>query len=118
MSGSSSTTSNTGLLFTNASYEGLLEAGFAVAPAQLGRGAAKAHAAFLDDGDGGAQLLHVGEDMRGEEQGPALGREPAEHRFHRDPGGGVKAAHRLVEHVQVALQQERRGEAELLRHAL
>ena len=60
-----------------------------------------------------AQLLDVGEHMRGEEQRAALGAQAAQHRFHRDARRGVKAAHRLVEHVEIAptAGSRRRGRA-------
>src|SRR5205085_2069305 len=55
--------------------------------------------------------------MRSEEQRPPLPAQAAEHRFHRYARYRVKAAHRLVEHVEVPLEAEARRETELLRHA-
>src|SRR5256885_3969444 len=55
--------------------------------------------------------------MRSEEWRPPLPAQAAEHRFHRHARHRVKAAHRLIEHVKVALEAEARRETELLRHA-
>src|SRR5215510_15142351 len=108
MSGSSSTMSSTGLpvapggsepgapfavslftpfftpffnsFFTYTPHEGLLEARLAVLCAQTLGGAVPAHASALQHGDGRAQLLDIGQHVRGEEERPALGGEPAQHR--------------------------------------
>jgi hypothetical protein len=106
------------VLVTDAFHESALQAGFAVARAQLARLAVEAQPRAVQHRDRRAQLFDVGEHVRGEEERPTLAGQPPEHRFHRDARGRVKPAHRLVEHVQFGLGEEARGEAELLRHDL
>src|SRR5258706_13669322 len=126
MSGSSSTISRPGFAlalgavcgwFTHAPHEGGFQARLAVARAELGGRAAKAHAAALEHRDRRAELLDVGEHVRGEEQRAALGVQTPQHALDRDARRRVEAAHRLVEHIEAALGAEAGGEAELLRHA-
>src|SRR5688500_19044742 len=76
MSGSSSTTSSAGfslgdacgLVIADAFEEGALEVALGVALAQRAGAAAKAHAPALEHADRRAQLLHVGEHVRGEKE--------------------------------------------------
>src|SRR5207247_3315266 len=125
ISASSSTTSSPGLasgagcglLVTDASHEGALQVGLAVARAQGLRRAAEAQPRALEHRDRGAQFVDVGEHVRSEEQGAALRAQALQHRFHRHPCGRVKAAHRLIEHVELALERKTAGQPELLRHA-
>src|SRR5438552_8974295 len=126
ISASSSTTSNPGLasgagcglLVTDASHEGALQVGLAVARTQGLRRAAEAQPRALEHRDRGAEFVHVGEHVRSEEQGATLRAQALQYRFHRHPRGGVKAAHRLIEHVELTLERKTAGESELLRHTL
>src|SRR4051812_21078928 len=104
--------------FTYAPHERLFQARFAILRAQVAGRAVPMHSALLQYRNRGAQLLHVGEYVGGEEKRAPLAREPAQHGFHRDAGRRVKAAHGLVEHVEIAREEKRRSEPELLRHAL
>ena len=65
-----------------------------------------------------AQVLVIARDRGAEEDGPAarpIGRELP---LHQAPRRGIEAAHRLVEHQERQVGQQRREQAELLRHAL
>jgi hypothetical protein len=59
----------------HAPHEGLLQARFAVLRAQPRGRPVPAHAAFFQHRDRRAQLLDIGEDVRGEKERPALGGE-------------------------------------------
>src|SRR5919108_5908173 len=112
MSGSSSTRSSAAracarcsgaeraLVIAEASHEGALEARLAVALAKRARAAAKAQSRALEHRNRRAQLVHVSEHVRCEEQGAALPAQAPEHGFHRHPRSRVKPAHRLVEHLE------------------
>src|SRR2546425_7358486 len=105
ISGSSSTTSSPGFesgagcgfVVTDAPHERPLQVSLRVARAKRRRRAAEADRSPVQHRDGRAELFYVGENVRSEEQRPAFSAQSAQNRFHRDPGGGVKAAHRLVE---------------------
>src|SRR2546425_3553894 len=126
ISGSSSTTSSPGFasgagcgfVVTDAPHERPLQVSLRVTRAKRRRRAAEADRSLVQHRDGRAELFYVGENVRSKEQRPAFSAQSAQNRFHRDPGGGVKAAHRLVEDKEVALDQEAGGKAELLRHPL
>src|SRR5260221_4030040 len=122
MSASSSTTRSPGRagvsgLVTDAFHEGALEAVLAVTRAKRLRRAAKPQPRALEHRDRRAQLVDLSQYMGSEEQRAALRAQALQHRFHRYPRRRVKAAHRLVEHVELALQHETARPAELLRHA-
>src|SRR5688572_24240836 len=125
ISGSSSTTRRAGFglgdacgfVISDASQEGTLQISLGVALAKRARAAAEAHAPALQHADGGAEFLDVGEDMRGEEKRAALGGKASQHGLNRHARRRIEAAHRLVQHIQVAWHGEAPGEAELLRGA-
>src|SRR2546425_10388215 len=110
ISGSSSTTSSPGFesgagcgfVVTDAPHERPLQVSLRVARAKRRRRAAEADRSPVQHRDGRAELFYVGENVRSEEQRPAFSAQSAQNRFHRDPGGRVKAAHRLVEDKKVA----------------
>src|SRR5712691_9764078 len=103
---------------TDAPHERPLQLSLRVTRAKRRRRAAEADRSPVQHRDGRTELFYVGENVRSKEQRPAFSAQSAQNRFHRDPGRGVKAAHRLVEDKQVALHQEAGGKAELLRHPL
>src|SRR5947207_15399348 len=107
-----------GLVVTDAFHESALETLFSVARAERLRRAAKAQARLVEHRDRGAELVDVGQDMRGKEQSAALRAQALQHRFHRHPRGRVKAAHRFVQYIHLAFERKPAGKAELLRHAL
>src|SRR4051812_13543483 len=114
MSASSSTTrsrgrgsgTDCGLVVTDAFHESPLETLFSVARAERLRRPAKAQAPVVEHRYRGAELLNVGQDMRGKEQGAALRAQALQQRFHRYPRGRVKAAHRFVQHIHFAFERK------------
>src|SRR3954469_1941378 len=119
MSGSSSTTSSAGLrsvelcaaamaasvpglvhaliraFIVDATHECLLQTGFVVALAQSSRRAAIAQTAIIQHRHRRAELVHVGEHMRREEERAALFMQPAHQRLDRYARRGIQAAHGL-----------------------
>src|SRR5438477_7178861 len=122
MSGSSSTINRLGRGFSGMGFdafqEGALQRRFPVALAQSARRARVGHRSLVENRDAVADLLDVGERMRGEKQGSPLGLEVQE----QVPGAvaclGVQAAHGLVENVQIALRKKAGGKPQFLGHAL
>src|SRR5204862_222144 len=64
------------------------------------------------------ECVHVRADVRRGENRPAVAMQALERRLHGDPARGIEPAHRLVQDVQVAREEQVRGKAELLRHSL
>src|SRR5204863_307561 len=122
MSGSSSTINRLGWRSSGMGFdafqEGALQRRFPVALAQPAGRAHVGHRSLVENRDAVADLLDVGERMRGEKQGSPLGLEVQE----QVPGAiaclGVQAAHRLVENVQIALRKKAGGKPQFLGHAL
>src|SRR5258706_13674261 len=114
MSASSSTTrsrgrasgADWGLVVTDASHEGAFETLLPVTRAERLRRAAKAKLCVVEHRDRGAKLVDIGQDMRSEEQGAALRAQALQHRFHRHPRARVKAAHRFVQYIHVAVERK------------
>ena len=65
-----------------------------------------------------AQLLDIGQRVRGEKDGAALGAQRAQLALQQRARLRVEAAGRLIEHIEVLAREKAGGEAELLRHAL
>src|SRR5436309_4495390 len=107
MSGSSSTIKRLGWessgMGFDAFQEGALERRFPVALAQSAGRARVGHRTPVQNGDAVANLLDVGQRMRSEEQRSPLGLETQDQVLGAVARLGVQAAHRFVEHVQIAL---------------
>ena len=73
---------------------------------------------FRQDHDPRAQLLDHVEAVRAEENHPAVGGEQREQRAEQQAGVDVEAGERLVEHEQIRIVHQRRGEQHALPHAL
>ena len=73
--------------------------------------------AAVDDGDGVAGALHLVEEVRGQDDGAALGDEREDHVAHLEHAAGVEAVHRLVEDQQLRVAEQAGGDAEPLAHA-
>src|SRR5882672_10348814 len=120
--GSSKKISRLGLAFSGMGFdafqEGAFQRRFLVLQKQVPRRPGVGEPAAVQDGDLIADLFDVGERVRRQQYGPALGFHPEQQRLGASARLGIEAAHRLVENVQVALREETRGEAELLGHAL
>ena len=108
----------TSLFFADALQVRTLEIGLAVARAERPGCVVKAHRAAIEHDERGGELAHIRQDVGGEKDGAAFALQARERLLHGDPAGGVEAAHRLVENVEVALEEQVRGEPELLRHSL
>src|SRR6266446_2880658 len=106
MSGSSSTISRLGFVFSamglDASQESALERGFAVALAQSERRANVGERPRMQNDHPVAHFLDVGERMRDEEHGPAIRLDLQKQVLCADARYRVQAAHRFVENVQIA----------------
>src|SRR6185295_2501746 len=98
MSGSSSTTRRLGRGFSGMGFdafqEGALERRLAVALAQSARRAGVGHLSPVQNGDAVANLLGVGERMRGEQHSSPLRLELQEQVLGAGTRLGVEAAHR------------------------
>ena len=70
-----------------------------------------------DDRDAVADALHLGEDVRRKEDGPAFGLEPVEDLVERALHQRVEALGRLVENRQLGIVLQRLDDADLLAHA-
>src|SRR5437764_12368156 len=121
MSGSSSTINRLGWRSSGMGFdalpEGALQRRFPGAVAQSAGRARVGHRSLVENRDAVADLLDVGERMRGEKQGSPLALEVQE----QVPGAiaclGVQAAHRLVDNVQIALRKKPGGKPQFLRPA-
>src|SRR3981189_2542936 len=106
MSGSSSTIRRLGReasgMGFDAFQEGALQRRFAVALAQSARRAGVGHRSPVQNADAVANLLGVGERMRGEKQGSPLRLELQEQVLGAGARLGVPAAHRFVENAKIA----------------
>lgn len=69
------------------------------------------------DGDVGAVFVHVGQDVRGDEDGFALLTEVDEKLAKLDAAGGIKPGGGFIEKNQRRIGQERAGDADALFHA-
>src|SRR6267154_5402997 len=122
MSGSSSTIRRLGRGFSGMGFdafqEGTLQRRFAVALAQSAGRAGVGHLSLVQYGDAVANLLGVGERMRGEKQGSPLRLELEEQVLGAGARLGVQAAHRFVENVKIALRKKAGGKPQFLGHAL
>ena len=85
--------------------------------AQLGHGALDQQPAAGDDADPVADLLHLAEQVAGQQHGLPAGGEVDESRAHVGHAGRVQPVGRLVEDQQVRVAEQRRGHAEALLHA-
>ena len=74
------------------------------------------HPAGVDDPDPVADLLHLAEQVPGQQHGPAVGAEFADQPAHVAHPGGVEAIGRLVQDHQLRVLQERGRDAEPLLH--
>ena len=85
---------------------------------QVGERALIHDAAGADDGDARAELLDLGEQMAGEEDGHAPAGQLLDQVAHVADAARVEAVRRLVEYEQLRVAQERGGEPESLPHSL
>src|SRR3954451_188833 len=111
MSGSSSTTRRRGLLesglaIADAFHERAFQVALAVAAAKRLWAAAKAQLRPVEEGDGRAGAVHPRDHVRSQEERAAFVRQPRKRRFDRHARRWVEPAHRLVEHVKIALEDE------------
>src|SRR5204863_9041877 len=108
MSGSSSTINRLGWRSSGMGFdafqEGALQRRFPVALAQPAGRAHVGHRSLVENRDAVADLLDVGERMRGEKQGWPLGLEVQEQVSAAIACLWVQAAHRLVGDVPIALR--------------
>ena len=74
--------------------------------------------ARADDGHPVAELLDLGEQVAGQQDGRAAERQPRDERPHVAHPGRVQARGRLVEQQELRVAQERRRDAEPLAHAV
>src|SRR6266702_1745153 len=118
MSGSSSTIKRLGWgssgMGFDAFQEGALQGRFPVTLAQSARGAGVGHRSPVQNGDAVANLLGVGERMRGEKRGSPLGLELQEQVLGVGARLGVQAAHRFVENVKIAPRKKAGGKPQFL----
>ena len=70
-----------------------------------------------DDDERVARGLDLGEQVRGDQDGPAGLAEPAQQCADLHDAGGVQPVRRLVEQEQLGVGQQRRGDAQALLHA-
>ena len=84
---------------------------------QLAQRAREDHPAGRDDGDLGAQRLHVVHLVAGQQHGGAVGGESAQHLVHVLAARRVQAVGRLVEYQQPRPDQQGGGEPDPLPHA-
>src|SRR6266571_4463982 len=99
----------------DAFQEGALQRGFPVALAQSAGRAGVGHRSPVQNGDAVANLLDVGERMRGEKQGSPFGLEVQEQVLGAVACLGVQAAHRFVEYRDLQIERsEHRANALLL----
>src|SRR5882762_8763984 len=122
MSGSSSTISRLGRVASGMSFdafqEGALERRFPVELAQSARRAGVGNRSPVQNSDAVANLLDIGERMRGEKQGSPLRLELQEQVLGAGARLGIQAAHRFVENVEIALRKKAGGKPQFLGHAL
>src|SRR3977135_485398 len=122
MSGSSSTIKRLGRRSSGMGFdafqEGALKRRFPVALAQSAGRARVGHRSLVENGDAVANLLDVGERMRGEKQGSPFGLEVQEQVLGAVARLGVQAAHGLVEDVHIALREKTGRKPQFLGHAL
>jgi len=85
---------------------------------QIGERAAVRQAAIDEDPDPIADRFHVGEDVRGEQDRPALLAELEDEIADLLAADGIEAAHRLVQDDDPGIRDERLREREPLHHAL
>src|SRR5436190_1048658 len=121
MSGSSSTIKRLGWRSSGMGFdtfqEGALERRFPVALAQSAGRAGVGHRPPVQNGDAVANLLDVGQRMRGEEQRSPLRLEVQEQVLGAVARLGIQAAHRFVENVQIALREKAGGKSQFLGRA-
>ena len=73
--------------------------------------------AVVDDRHARADLLHLAQDVAGDEHSLALGREVTQEIAHLDDAGGVQAVGRLIEDQDVRVVEQGQSQAEALLHA-
>jgi hypothetical protein len=83
----------------------------------IGRGAAETDGAVVQDGHAVAQLVHIGQRVRGQEHGAAGAVQAAQLVLEQGARFRVEAGHRLVEDVHRLARQQAGGQAQLLGHA-
>src|SRR6267378_3981442 len=122
MSGSSSTISRLGRgasgMGFDAFQEGALQRRFPVELAQSARRAGVGNRPRVQNSDAVANLLDLGERMRGEKQGSPFRLEVQEQVLGAGARLGIEAGHRFVENVQIALRKKAGGKPQFLCHAL
>ena len=97
-----------------------LPAAMAVARAggKLGHGPRRDQAALRENADAAAELLGVGQDVRAEEHRAALVAQPEDQLAHFATADRIETRHRLVEHDELGIVDERLREPDALDHAL
>src|SRR5713101_8576775 len=122
MSGSSSTISRLGRGASGMSFdtfkEGALQGRIPVELAQSARRAGVGNRSPVQNSDAVANLIDVGERMRGEKQGSPFRLEVQEQVLGAGARLGVQAGHRFVENVQIALRKKAGGKPQFLGHSL
>src|SRR5579863_473971 len=74
--------------------------------------------ALVDDRSELTGLLHLVEQVRGEEDRPPLTRELTDHRAQLEDAAGIETVHRLVEDQELRVGEQAASDAEALAHPL